>query len=195
MPRPTSRPNSRPSSRIDTVIETGRLILRVPRFPDDFEAWCAFMADEEVAQYIGKAQKPSQVWRGIATMIGSWHMVGFAMFSVIEKSSGRWIGRVGPWQPGGWPGPEVGWGIARDVWGKGYALEAATAAMDFAVDELGWTDIIHTINPANLASQKLAARLGSVNRGPGRMPAPFEAEPVDVWGQTAAEWKARRARR
>jgi RimJ/RimL family protein N-acetyltransferase len=195
MPRPTSRPNSRPSSRIDTVIETGRLILRVPRFPDDFEAWCAFMADEEVVQYIGKAQKPSQVWRGIATMIGSWHMVGFAMFSVIEKSSGRWIGRVGPWQPGGWPGPEVGWGIARDVWGKGYALEAATAAMDFAVDELGWTDIIHTINPANLASQKLAARLGSVNRGPGRMPAPFEAEPVDVWGQTAAEWKARRARR
>jgi RimJ/RimL family protein N-acetyltransferase len=117
------------------------------------------------------------------------------MFSVIEKSSGRWIGRVGPWQPGGWPGPEVGWGIARDVWGKGYALEAATAAMDFAVDELGWTDIIHTINPDNLASQKLAARLGSVNRGPGRMPAPFEAEPVDVWGQTAAEWKARRARR
>ena len=191
MPRPTSRP----TSRIDTVIETGRLILRVPRFPDDFEAWCAFMADEEAAQYIGKAQKPSQVWRGIATMIGSWHMVGFAMFSVIEKSSGRWIGRVGPWQPGGWPGPEVGWGIARDVWGKGYALEAATAAMDFAVDELGWTDIIHTINPANLASQKLAARLGSVNRGPGRMPAPFEAEPIDVWGQTAAEWKARRARR
>jgi RimJ/RimL family protein N-acetyltransferase len=183
-----------PVSRIDTVIETERLILRVPRFPDDYDPWCAFMADDETAQYIGKTQKPSQVWRGIATMIGSWHMVGFAMFSVIEKTTGRWVGRVGPWQPGGWPGPEVGWGVVRDVWGKGYALEAAAASMDFAVDTLGWTDIIHTINPANARSRKLAARLGSLNRGPGKMPAPFEAEPVEVWGQTAAEWKARRKR-
>jgi RimJ/RimL family protein N-acetyltransferase len=179
-------------SRLDTVIETGRLILRVPKFPEDFEPWCAFMADEEAARYIGKAQKPSQVWRGIATMIGSWHMVGFAMFSVIEKSSGRWVGRVGPWQPGDWPGAEVGWGVVRDVWGKGYALEASIAAMDFAVDELGWTDIVHTINPANVASQKLAARLGSVNRGPGKLPAPFGDEPIDVWGQSAAQWRERR---
>jgi len=179
-------------SRLDTVLETERLTLRVPKFPEDFEPWCAFMADEEAAQYIGKAQKPSQVWRGIATMIGAWHMAGYAMFSVIEKSSGRWIGRVGPWRPYDWPGTEIGWGVARDVWGKGYALEASIAAMDFAVDELGWTDIIHTINPANLASQKLAARLGSVNQGPGRLPAPFENEPVEVWGQSASEWIARR---
>ena len=33
------------------------------------------------------------------------------MFSVFEKDSGRWIGRLGPWEPHGWPGKEVGWGI------------------------------------------------------------------------------------
>ena len=54
---------------------------------------------------------------GLMTMIGSWHATGFAMFSVIEKSSGRWVGRLGPWMPEGWPGPEVGWAIASRVLG------------------------------------------------------------------------------
>ena len=65
--------------------------------------------------------------------------------------------------------------------------------MDFAVDTLGWKDIIHSIHPDNINSQKLAMRLGSLNRGPGRMPPPFENEPVDLWGQTADEWRARRS--
>ena len=77
--------------------------------------------------------------------------------------------------------------------GKGYAFEGTLAAMEFAVDVLGWTDIIHSINPANVNSQKLAMRLGSVNRGPGKLPAPLENERVDLWGQTAAEWRARRS--
>lgn len=178
-------------SRLDTVLETPRLILKVPSLAE-FEPWCAFMADEETARFIGKVQPPSVVWRSINTMIGAWHSAGYAMFSVFEKSTGRWIGRLGPWAPHGWPGLEVGWGVARDVWGKGYALEGAMAAMDFAVDVLGWTDIIHSINPDNVNSQKLAMRLGSVNRGPGKMPPPFENDPIDIWGQSAGEWRARR---
>jgi RimJ/RimL family protein N-acetyltransferase len=71
-------------------------------------------------------------------------------------------------------------------------VEGASAAMDWAVDHLGWTDIIHCIDPANRPSQKVAERLGSRNRGPGRMPPPFHEAPIDIWGQTAAEWKARR---
>lgn len=180
------------TSRMNTVIETPRLILKVPSLAE-FEPWCAFMGDEEAAQYIGKAQPPSVVWRGICTMVGSWRLAGYAMFSVFEKNTGRWVGRVGPWSPHEWPGLEVGWGVIREVWGKGYALEAAIASMDFAVDELGWTDIIHSIHPNNVASQKLATRLGSTNRGPGKMPPPYQNDPVDLWGQTADEWQARRA--
>jgi hypothetical protein len=37
-------------------------------------------------------------------MAGAWAMQGFAMLSVIEKATGRWVGRAGPWQPEGWPG-------------------------------------------------------------------------------------------
>ena len=178
-------------SRLDTVIETPRLILRPPR-AEDFEGWAAYMADADAARFIGGQQPASVAWRGLATMTGSWMLQGFAMFSLIEKSSGQWVGRVGPWRPHGWPGNEVGWGVVRGVWGKGYALEAAVASMDFAVDVLGWTDIIHCIDPANAPSQALARRLGSVNRGKTRMPAPYDASDVDAWGQTAAEWRSRR---
>jgi RimJ/RimL family protein N-acetyltransferase len=176
--------------RLDTVIETPRLQLRVPGLAE-FDAWTAFMADEEAARFIGHAQSPALVWRGIATMAGSWAIAGYGMFSVFERSTGRWIGRVGPWQPHGWPGPEVGWAVIRDVWGRGYAFEAAVASMDFVVDVLGWTDIIHSIHPDNVRSQRLAQRLGSTNRGPGKLPPPYENDPVDLWGQTAAEWKSR----
>jgi RimJ/RimL family protein N-acetyltransferase len=63
--------------------------------------------------------------------------------------------------------------------------------MDWAVDHLGWTDIIHTIMPANLASISVARKLGSSNRGPGKLPAPLEEKPIEVWGQTSDQWKAR----
>ncbi len=115
-----------------------------------------------------------------------------AMFSVVEKATGAWIGRLGPWRPRDWPGTEVGWGIARSHWGKGYAFEGSIAAMDFAFDVLGWEDVIHSIDPDNVPSQRLAQRLGSTNRGPGKLPAPFEAMPIEIWGQTREEWKARR---
>jgi RimJ/RimL family protein N-acetyltransferase len=57
---------------------------------------------------------------------------------------------------------------------------------------LGWSEVIHSIAPANTASQAVAARLGSRNRGPGRLPAPLDAHPIDIWGQTREEWFARR---
>lgn len=173
------------------TLETERLILRPP-IQEDFALWQLFSADEETTRFIGGVQKPPAAWRGMATLAGSWALKGFAMFSVIEKSSGRWIGRLGPWQPEGWPGTEVGWGIAREATGKGYATEGASAAIDWAIDHLGWTDVIHCIDPDNVASQNVARRLGSANRGPGKMPPPFEDAPIDIWGQSAAQWKARR---
>ena len=175
----------------DIRIETPRLILRPPRL-EDLDGWTEMAADEENVRYIGGLAPRAVCWRQLTMMIGAWHVHGFAMFSVIEKASGRWLGRVGPWQPEGWPGTEVGWAIMRDAWGKGYAVEAATASTDWAFDTLGWTDVIHSIAPPNTASQRVAQKLGSRNRGPGELPPPFDHDPVDIWGQTAAEWRARR---
>jgi RimJ/RimL family protein N-acetyltransferase len=183
-----------PATLLGPTLETPRLILRPPAV-SDFDAFCAFAADEEVARYIGAVAAPHAVWRALMTMIGCWSAHGFAMFSVLEKSSGRWIGRLGPWRPWGWPGDEVGWGLVRDVWGMGYATEGSAAAIDWAVDILGWTDVIHCIDPANAPSQGVARRLGSTNRGPGKLPAPYENATIEIWGQTADEWRARRGAR
>ena len=175
----------------DLRLETPRLVLRPTRL-EDLEAWTAMFQDDETCRYIGGVQPPSLAWRSFMTMFGAWRAQGFAMFSVIERASGRWIGRCGPWCPPGWPGTEVGYSFAREAWGRGYATEAAIAATDWAVHALEWTDIIQTIDPANLPSQRLAARLGATRRGPGRLPAPHENAPVEIWGQSREQWLARR---
>ena len=183
------------SSMIESLrLETPRLILRPPALAD-FDEWAAFMADEEASHFVGGPTPRSVTWRGLMTMIGAWHAHGFSMFSVIEKSSGRWVGRLGPWMPDGWPGPEVGWAIVRDCWRSGYASEGATAATDWAFDHLGWTRVIHSIAPDNIASQGVARKLGSRNLGPGRLPAPFDQVQIDIWGQTQDEWTRARERR
>ena len=171
-------------------IDTPRLILRVPR-AEDLDAWAAMMADEQASHFIGGVTPRSVTWRAMMTMIGSWHAMGFAMFSAIEKSSGRWVGRLGPWMPDGWPGPEVGWAIVRECWGRGYAPEGAIAATNWAFDTLGWDRVIHSIDPANVASQAVAQKLGSRNLGRGKLPPPFHETTIDLWGQSRDEWRVR----
>ena len=89
---------------------------------------------------------------------------------------------------------DVGSSLHPDATGRGYAVEAPAAAMDYAFDVLDWPDVIHCIDPDNLASEKVALRLGSTNRGPGVMPPPFQHHPVNLWGQTRDEWRTNRAR-
>lgn len=175
-------------------LETPRLLLRPPRL-EDFDAWARFLDDEVAAKFIGGRQPRATAWRTFMGMCGCWHMTGIAMFSVIEKSTGQWVGRLGPWYPEGWPAPEIGWGISREHWGKGYASEGAAAAMDYAFDVLGWQDVIHCVHENNVASQGVARKLGSRNLRRVKLPIPFENEPVDAWGQARDEWMNSPARR
>ena len=79
-------------------LETPRLLLR-PTQPADLDAWTAMFQDEETCRYIGGTQPPSLAWRSFMTMVGAWRADGFAMFSVLERDTGRWVGRCGPWTP------------------------------------------------------------------------------------------------
>ncbi len=173
------------------LLETTRLILRPP-IGSDLGRWLECSADPEAMHYIGGAQPGFAAWRSMASMAGSWALYGFGMFSVVERSTGRWIGRVGPWWPEGWPGPEVGWGLHRDAWRQGYAVEAAAAAVQWAFDTLGWPEVIHLIDPENMASVAVAVKLGSARRGPVQMPPPFHEATTDLYAQTAAQWRAGR---
>jgi RimJ/RimL family protein N-acetyltransferase len=172
-------------------IETERLILRAPHI-DDFERYAELQADENAARYIGGQLQRAPAWRKFLQMPGAWMIQGFGMFSVIGKSDGRWIGQTGPWHPEGWPGTEIGWSFHPDARGRGYATEATRAAIDWTFANLHWNEMIHSIHPDNHASQALAQRLGSRNRGPGKLPPPSEDVPIEIWAQTREEWLRRR---
>lgn len=180
------------TTALGPTLTTERLILRPP-IEADLDGWAAFMADEEAARFLGGPQPRPTAWRAMAAMVGSWSLRGLAMFSVIERASGRWVGRLGPWSPEGWPGTEVGWGLAREAWGKGYATEGAIASIDWAFDHLGWSEVIHCIEPSNTPSIAVATRLGSTRLREARLPPPFDSIVVDVWGQSREAWRARRA--
>ena len=173
-------------------IETTRLRLR-PLQLEDFEKFAEFVRDPDAARFVGGPQVRAIAWRNFMTLAGAWSLQGVSMFSVLLKDTDEWIGRVGPWYPEGWPGTEVGWGILPQFWGHGFATEAAIATMDWAFETLGWDEIIHTIDPRNAASISVARKLGAENRGPGRLPAPYDDAPVQIWGQSREQWYARRA--
>ena len=171
------------------TIETERLTLR-PAAAEDFEAFAAFAADPEASTFLGGVQSRAQAWRSLCSLAGAWVIRGYSMFSVIERDSGRWVGRVGPWMPEGWPGTEVGWGIVGSAQRQGYAREAAIAAIDWAFDHAGFEQVIHCIDPLNLPSLALARALGSdLLRSGVQAPLPLVAT-WDIYGQTRAQWRA-----
>ena len=174
------------------ILETERLLLRVQQ-AGDFERYAEMLAHPS-SLHIGGPLLRHEAWRRFLQMPGAWVLQGFAMFSVVEKSSGRWMGQAGPWCPDGWPGTEVGYSFHMDARGKGYATEASAAAMDYAFDILGWDEVIHSISPENTASQAVAQRLGSRNRGPGKLPPPLDVHAIEIWAQSRAEWAENRKR-
>lgn len=179
------------SSPLGPTLETQRLWLRPP-VAEDFDGFCEMHSDEEAMRFVGGTSSPALTWRLMRQIAGAWALDGFFMFSVIEKASGQWIGRIGPIYPHGWPGREVGWGLKRSAQGKGYAVEAAAATVDYVFDVLGWDEVIHVIDPENIPSQRVAQKLGSVNRGPGKLPDPYASAQVDVWGQGRDDWTRNR---
>jgi RimJ/RimL family protein N-acetyltransferase len=176
-------------------LETERLVLRAIDPERDFEPFAAMLADPETARFIGGVQERPIVWRNMCAVLGHWQVRGYGFFAVEETDTGELVGRVGPWYPDGWPAPEVGWMIRRDRWGKGYAVEAATAALDWAFDDLGWRSVVHVIEAANTRSIRVAEKLGSSwTARVEKMPPPW-GQAAELYGQTAPAWQARRAAR
>jgi RimJ/RimL family protein N-acetyltransferase len=102
----------------------------------------------------------AEAWRNMALVVGHWQLRGFGLWAVEERRTGVLIGRVGCWQPEGWPGLEVGWALRREFWGRGLATEAALVALDHAFNRLGRNRVISLIQPENGASVAVALRLG-----------------------------------
>ncbi len=177
------------------TLTTARLVLRPP-LQEDFDGFSGMASEGDTMRYIGGLASRDAAWRTMATLSGAWSLLGYSMFSVLKRDTGEWIGRLGPWRPGGkdgnWPGDEVGWGLKKSATGFGYAQEGSVAAIDWAFSHLGWTHIIHCIDKNNLASIALAKRLGAhLERQDIPLPPPFKMHQVDIYGQSKESWVAR----
>ncbi len=143
-------------------ILTDRLLLRGFR-ETDMEAYADMMADAEVVRHLADGRPLTRVdaWRQMAMFAGHWALRGFGVWAVDERATGRFIGRIGCFEPEGWPAFEIAYTLARPAWGKGYATEGAGAALSYARTELGRRDITSVIRPANIGSIAVATRLGA----------------------------------
>ncbi|MCI0462083.1 MAG: GNAT family N-acetyltransferase [Gemmataceae bacterium] len=169
------------------TLETDRLILRMLR-ESDLDAYAEMCADPEVMRYIGDGQPLARpmAWRNLAMMVGHWSLRGYGLWAAEERSSGVLVGRIGFWNPEGWPGFELGWMLGRPFWGRGYATEGARAALQVAFTQLGQLHVISLIHPDNSASLRVAERLGERLAGSTEV----MGKPALVYRITREEWGA-----
>ncbi len=174
------------------TLKTERLVLRMLR-EEDFEQYAAMMADPEVTRYLsdGRPLPRADAWRQMAFIVGHWQLAGYGHWAVEEAATGRLAGRIGFLNPEGWPGFELGWTLAREFWGRGYATEGARRALRYAFTEMGREHVISLIRPANLPSIKVAERLGERLEGSVEL---FGGEAL-VYGVTREDWLASRRER
>ena len=155
----------------------------------DLDAMAAMCADPDVMRYLGDGRTLDRedAWRQMAMFVGHWTLRGFGPWAVQELESGAYVGRVGLYYPEGWPGRELGWVLAREHWGKGYATEAAGAALVHAFETLGWPRTISVIYRDNARSIRVAERLGEHREGPTTI----RGHTADVWVIDREAWRLR----
>ena len=145
------------------MIETPRLLLR-PIEAADFDAFTAIYADPEVTRFIGQgsALTPEAVADLLERRMKDYERQGYGVLAVVEKATGRLIGRCGlvHWEIDGRDELEVGYIFARSAWGRGYATEAARAVRGLALGPLRRRRLISLIRYGNEASVRVAEKLG-----------------------------------
>lgn len=155
------------------MIETERLLLRLPE-ASDTNAWTAILTDEEVTRYLGPPIDSREAVAAHIRTIRERHAAdGFGLLAIVRKADSRVIGRAGflVWDTSTWTPTtfrearthaevEIGWTLARDCWGFGYATEAGEACRDHGFDKLDLKRIAAVIQPANERSTTVARRLG-----------------------------------
>ena len=170
----------------EVTLESERLLLRWLR-EADFDQFARMCRDPEVMRFLGgEVTTDIDVWRQMASIMGHWYFRGHGIWAVEEKSTGNLIGRIGFIYPIGWPAFELGWTLARESWGKGYATEGAQRALQYAFTEMGRDHVISLIAPANVASARVAQRLGEKIEGQTEL----LGKEVLIYGIGREEWAA-----
>lgn len=153
------------------ILETERLVLRTWTYADD-ERLFEICSDAETMLHIGD-RKPYESIE-IAREFLNWAVpyqlkMGFSRWAVIEKESGEIIGSCGfAIQETG--EVELGYVFAREVWGKGFATEAARACLQYGFDKIGFETVIGLTDLDHEKSQNVLKKIGFRERGVERNP-------------------------
>jgi RimJ/RimL family protein N-acetyltransferase len=142
------------------VLATGRLRLRAPQLTD-FEHHAAFFASDRSIHEGGPKDRLA-AWQHWAADVALWTLKGYGPFGVEDRTTGAYLGEVGIYHGEGYPAPELGWFVVPEAEGKGIALEAATAVLDWVRTSFDWPHLTNIIEPANARSIALGLRLGGV---------------------------------
>jgi RimJ/RimL family protein N-acetyltransferase len=140
---------------------TDRLVLR-PFRDTDLEPWAAMNTDPEVMKYLGGEPLSRAESERITTAVNKRYEIDGTGFLAIERrSDGEFLGACGlqhePWYP---DDMELGWRLAREYWGHGYATEAATSWLAYGFTELDLPRIISITDSPNERSIAVMRRLG-----------------------------------
>lgn len=144
------------------VLVTGRLRLRRPSMGDLAES-VAFWSSDRCAM-MGGPVSPAETEKSLAKVIDLWDLRGFGLFAMTLPGSDKAVGFVGPWQPVGFPEPEIGWNLwEAALEGKGLAHEGAVAARDWFFATTSHRTAVSYTHPDNTRSHRLCDRLGAVH--------------------------------
>jgi ribosomal-protein-alanine N-acetyltransferase len=172
------------------VIQTRRLRLR-PWRDDDLDRLAAIYADAEVMRYIGPGTTASraQTIRSIVRMRAVWEEHGFGMWALEVADSGELIGRQGLSFLDQSPEIEIGYCLARDAWGHGYATESGREVVRYAFEVLGLDHLAGITYPQNQASQEVLKKCGLQYAGEMRY---YDVD-VHYFALTREGWQAAEA--
>jgi ribosomal-protein-alanine N-acetyltransferase len=150
------------------TLETERLVLR-PMEAGDAEDLHAVYSDPTTFEYIsaGPAKSIDETLERITIKSAHQTRHGFALWSVVERQSRRVIGDCGLQMLEGGPHVELGYKLAREFRGRGYATEAGRAWLAHGFGELGLDRIVAVTWPGNRASRNVMEKLGMSLVGPG----------------------------
>ena len=165
------------------TVTTDRLTLR-GALRDDFDAFADMLATDR-AVHMGGPFDRAAAWRLFIMNLASWPLDGFGAWMITDRDTGAFLGDVGITHPDRFPEPELGWTVTADAEGKGYATEAARAALHWYWSNTDADTLVSYVTPGNTRSEALASKLGAT---------PDAGAPLPD-GETPAETTAFRHRR
>jgi ribosomal-protein-alanine N-acetyltransferase len=144
-------------------LRTARLRIR-PWREEDFEPYAAMNADPRVMEFFPGVLSPDESRMRMARGHARLAERGYGLWPIEVPGGAPFIGMVGLTDPDFaapfMPAVEIGWRLAAEHWGKGYATEAAQAVLAYGFERLGLAEIVSFTTVANVRSRRVMEKLG-----------------------------------